>query len=501
MASLDVSACLIVKDAEASLPCCVKSIADLVKEWVVVDTGSRDATPSLAESLGCQLYRFPWTEDFSAARNEALRHATGRWVLSLDADEYLDELNRPKLQSLLASLPEQDAAYAMTIRSPLPTGSPLDLQLVRLFRNHPQIRWQYRAHEQITPALLRLGHPIHRTDVVIQHAGYQQPQVRRQKLERNARLLELDLRDRPADPFVLFNLGTAYEELGRTDQAIALLRQSLRLSSPELSTARDTFAALLQCHRRLGQRDEAWAVCCEGRQRYPDDVTLLFWQAQLLRDQGDLSEAEKCLLALIRTGPGDYFGSADAGLRKYVAPHTLGLVYLEQGRAQDAEKQWRAIVSEHPAYLASWQMLAEVYLRQQRWTDLEAVVGRLESQAEWAADGAVLRARIHLAKRDFVAARATLEREIAQAPDTLAPRFYLTHVLLGEGKDWQAAERALRDLLRIDPCQAQGWYNLVALLRRQNRHREAWEVCEAGWKYCPGDANLSRLRKAMRGGK
>jgi tetratricopeptide (TPR) repeat protein len=500
MASLDVSACLIVRDAQASLPRCLKSVGDLVNEWVVVDTGSRDATRAVAESLGCRVWHFPWTDDFSAARNEALRHATGRWILSLDADEYLDEHNREKLRSLLASPPEEEAAYAMTIRSPLPTGSPLDLQLVRLFRNHPQIRWHYRVHEQIAPAILRLGHAIRRTDIMIHHEGYQDPQVRRRKLERNTRLLELDLQQHPEDAFVLFNLGTAYEELGRTAQAIALLRQSLRLSPPDYSTARDTYAVLLQCHRRLGQRNEAWAVCREGRQRYPDDVPLLFWQGQLLRDQGDFLGAEKCLLELIRREPGDYFGVTDEGLRKYMAPHTLGLVYWEQGRVQDAEKQWKAIVGAHPAYLASWQMLAEVYLRQQRWTDLEAVISQLETKPEWAADAAILRARRNLAQRDFLAARVILEQVIAQAPNAMPPRFYLTHVLLEEGKDWQAAEYALRELLRIDPCQAQGWYNLTALLRRQGRRNEALEACEAGWKHCPGDANLSRLRQAMRSG-
>jgi predicted Zn-dependent protease len=90
---------------------------------------------------------------------------------------------------------------------------------------------------------------------------------------------------------------------------------------------------------------------------------------------------------------------------------------------------------------------------------------------------------------------------IAQSPDALAPRFYLTHVLLGEGKDWAAAERALRDLVRVDPTQAQGWYNLAALLRRQNRHREAREACATGRRHCPGDRNLAALQQAMHAGR
>lgn len=501
MVNRGVSACLIVKDAEATLPCCLESIRDLVQEIVVVDTGSRDGTAARAGVLGARVYHFPWTDDFASARNEALCHATGRWVLSLDADEYLDEANRAKFRDLIENLPKDDAAYVLTMRSPMPGGSFLDIQNVRLFRKHPQIRWQYRVHEQLGPALARAGHPTRMTDVVIHHAGYEDPRTRFRKIERNARLLELDLRDHPDDAFVLFNLGTAYEELGRIDQAVALLRQSMRLAPPESSTVRDAYTALLQCHRRLGQRGDAWAVCREGRQRFPADIVLLFWESQLRRDQGDLRGAEQCLLGLLRAVPGASLGATDAGIRAYLAPHTLGLVYLEQGRLSEAEWQWQAVVTGQPFYRESWQMLGELYLRQQRWADLEAVIRRFEADVGWAADGAVLRARGHMAKKELAAARAILEALIAQFPDALAPRFYLTHVLLGEGKDWAAAERALRELVRVDPAQAQGWYNLAALLRRQNRHREAREACATGRRHCPGDRNLAALQQAMHGGK
>ena len=497
MSNFDVSACLIVKNAETSLPRSVASIADLVREVIVVDTDSKDATVARAQALGCRVYQFSWVDDFAAARNESIRHATSRWIFWFDDDEYLDEPNRQKLRVLLASLVDENAAYMMTQRSASPTGSARDLQHVRLFRNHPRIRWQYRVHEQIAPALLLAGHTIRPTDIVIQHSGYQDAQVHLQKLQRNARLLELDLQDHPNDGFLLFNLGTAYEELGHTAEAITLLRQSLERSPAGFSTIRDTYAALLQCQRRLGQKDEAWAVCLEGRRRFPDDVSLLFWQSQLLRDRGDLAGAERSLLELMAMKPGSYLGAADAGIRKYIAPHTLGLIYWEQGRVQEAEKQWQAVVANHPDYKDSWQMLAEIYLTQKRWTDVEAIITRCEAKAEWASDGAILRARLHLAKKEFAAARTILNQLIAQNPQAMAPRFHLTHVLLGEGQDWQAAEQALRDLLKIDPRQPQGWYNLVALLRRQNRLPEARQMCTIGLKHCPGDANLARLDKSM----
>jgi hypothetical protein len=80
---------------------------------------------------------------------------------------------------------------------------------VRLFRRDPAVRWEYRVHEQLLPSLRRAGHPVHAADVVIEHAGYQDPAITRRKLRRNPRLRHLDQRERPDDAFVPFNLGWA----------------------------------------------------------------------------------------------------------------------------------------------------------------------------------------------------------------------------------------------------------------------------------------------------
>jgi len=76
-----VSLTMIVKNEEATLPDCLRSVADLVDEIVVVDTGSSDRTKEIAASFGAKVIDFPWVDSFAAARNESLRHATGDWAL------------------------------------------------------------------------------------------------------------------------------------------------------------------------------------------------------------------------------------------------------------------------------------------------------------------------------------------------------------------------------------------------------------------------------------
>jgi len=98
---MTVSLCMIVKNEAANLAKCLESVADLVDEMIVVDTGSADDTKAAAKRLGAKVYDFTWTHSFAAARNESLAHASGKWILWLDGDEYFDAENRGKLRRLL----------------------------------------------------------------------------------------------------------------------------------------------------------------------------------------------------------------------------------------------------------------------------------------------------------------------------------------------------------------------------------------------------------------
>ena len=68
---------------------------------------------------------------------------------------------------------------------------------IRLFRNHPDMRWQFRVHEQILPVVRRQGGVVRWTDIVIHHAGYQDPVLRRRKLEREKSSLRVQLEAGP----------------------------------------------------------------------------------------------------------------------------------------------------------------------------------------------------------------------------------------------------------------------------------------------------------------
>src|SRR5262249_55376499 len=110
--SMSVSICLIVKNEEANLAHCLGPVAELAHEGVVVDTGSTDRTREIAASLGARVFDFPWVDNFAAARNECLRHATGDYVFWLDGDDRIEPDQIGKLRALFAGLKDENAAYA-----------------------------------------------------------------------------------------------------------------------------------------------------------------------------------------------------------------------------------------------------------------------------------------------------------------------------------------------------------------------------------------------------
>jgi glycosyltransferase involved in cell wall biosynthesis len=94
-----LSLCMIVKNEERNLARCLDSVQGLAGEFIIVDTGSTDQTPAIAAGYGAAVIPFDFTVvDFAAARNHAIAHAHGRWILMLDADEVLAPESAPELE-------------------------------------------------------------------------------------------------------------------------------------------------------------------------------------------------------------------------------------------------------------------------------------------------------------------------------------------------------------------------------------------------------------------
>jgi tetratricopeptide (TPR) repeat protein len=356
-----VSLTMIVRDEEKDLPRSLESVRGVFDEIVVVDTGSKDRTIEIARSFGARVFDFVWVDDFGAARNAALALATGDYAFWLDADDLIEPAEREKLVGLLDELrgeprealvwrlrgsPQRGRGTGIHCRSQSPfasagardigsdvlgrsqslvrfafvvrcacvpgaegSGGETVVDHVRLFPLLEGVRWTYRVHEQILPALKRAGVPVQWTDITVRHTGYSDRTLRSRKLDRDGRILREELAERPDDPFALFNLGALAIKRAEWDEALRFLRRSLAGSAPTDSITRKLFALIARAHQMRGDSQSGLDCCAEGLSLDSEDAELWFRKAVVHRQRGESREAEECWCMILTLSRPQKFAS------------------------------------------------------------------------------------------------------------------------------------------------------------------------------------------------
>lgn len=235
-----LSLCLIVRNERPHLARCLASVRGLVDEIVVVDTGSNDGTQDVARAHGARLIQATWENDFSRARNLALDAARGRWILVLDADEYLPETEHDALRALLHAHtpPAGDApsrAFGLLQKSTSDGGrTGMLVNIIRLFPNRPDVRFAWPVHEQVATSLARAGIPLENTAITFLHTGYALPARNREKQLRNRDILAAQIASgRDVSPLTHFLLAGCHLDLGDAATALAYYREAQRLARAE----------------------------------------------------------------------------------------------------------------------------------------------------------------------------------------------------------------------------------------------------------------------------
>ena len=228
---MKVSLCMIVKNEETSLPKCLGSVNNFVDEIIVLDTGSTDKTPQIAQQFGAKVYYFPWNNNFSSARNEALKYVTGDWILVLDADETLTDEIIPLLKTVISK--EEYLVINLVRQEVGSTQSPYSL-VSRLFRHHPNISFDRPYHalidDSVTAILTQEPHWQigYLPGVAILHTGYQKAVINEQnKYAKAAAAMEEFFASHPNDAYVCSKLGALYMQMGKIDAGMELLNRGL----------------------------------------------------------------------------------------------------------------------------------------------------------------------------------------------------------------------------------------------------------------------------------
>lgn len=162
-----ISLCMIVKNEERTLARCLDSLADLMDEIIIVDTGSTDATKEIAAHYTNQVYDYVWTNDFSAARNFSFSKASMEYIYAPDADEVLDEENRYRFRQLKQTLLPEVEIVQMKYKTISEYNTVLNAKLEyrpKLFKRLREFNWIDPIHETI-----RTTPVIYDSDIEILH--------------------------------------------------------------------------------------------------------------------------------------------------------------------------------------------------------------------------------------------------------------------------------------------------------------------------------------------
>lgn len=298
-----LSVCLIAKNESVNVERCLASVRECADEIVLVDTGSSDSTPQIAESMGAKVIHSQWTGDFSAARNLSIGAATGDWILFLDCDEELSPESLTELDRVLDT--EKYEAYFVVVDNITDKGHELSVPSIRLFKNRRCFRFQGKIHEQIVNSILSNYGPnsLGQSDITIFHHGYH-PQTTniRAKMNRNLQIL-LTYGEEEKDGFFYYNLGTEYWRLGQREQALENYSKALQMTNPAANfgpiLVRRTISLLMELNRYRSAIDQARSY----QRVLPDFHDLVFLEGAAHLACGRYSRAESLFKRYIKLPP------------------------------------------------------------------------------------------------------------------------------------------------------------------------------------------------------
>jgi len=218
---MQISVCIIAKNEELNIERCLKCLASYDFEIIVVDTGSTDATKEIAAKYTSHIYDFAWCDDFATAKNYAVSKASNEFIMVIDSDEYLENVDVEKLYEQIQANPTQVGRIRRkNVFVENPNHHEYDEWINRIF-SKKFYYYMGSIHEQIT-AFDGQVYETYQTDVVILHSGYDLPEEKRkEKAKRNIALLQremerlnskeiLESKRREQIPYVLYQLGKSY---------------------------------------------------------------------------------------------------------------------------------------------------------------------------------------------------------------------------------------------------------------------------------------------------
>lgn len=347
---------MIVRNEEETIGGALTSVAGLVDDIVIVDTGSTDDTVAIARKFTDRLYTFQWNDDFAAARNFALEKARRDWVLWLDADEELEMLDpdawwesfRTKSSSADALLVPMLNYYGTRVRE-------TDAYLYsgfRLLRTAANFRYKQAIHEHldVRPGEGRLDYePV--AGMRIRHYGYMDCFVeRKQKNRRNSTLLAKLQKEPDYDPWVDYHVaGEHYRQMNYVQAFEDVQRSIGRFLQKGLIPPALVYRLKYEILLLTGSLDNALPGLERAIMLYPDYVDLHYCKGLIQYRLGQFADAVRTFTHCVALGE-DHRWLTLKGAGSFSAEYMTGMAWEGLGRPDKAAALYEQLVRKYPEF-------------------------------------------------------------------------------------------------------------------------------------------------------
>ena len=245
-----ISLCMIVKNEEKHIARCLDSVAELVDEIIIIDTGSTDRTVEIVSNYTSKVYTYPWEDDFSKARNYSFSKATMDYCMWMDADDILEETERDKFLQLKQSLASDIDIVMMKYNTSFDeAGKPsFSYFRERWIRNCAEYCWIGAVHEVIPPK----GRIIY-SDVAVCHKkmGAGDP-------DRNLKIYQKMIADgKPLEPRQQYYYGRELYYHKQYKEAVSVLEEFLLSAEGWIENKIEACSICANCYNQLGQEESA----------------------------------------------------------------------------------------------------------------------------------------------------------------------------------------------------------------------------------------------------
>lgn len=365
---------------------CLQSVLEVMDEIIVVDTGSTDRTVEIAREHGARVFEYVWNDDFSAARNESLEHATGDWIFQIDADERLDPDSKGEFRKWLND--RSNLCVNVLIDSPKAGGHKKGhiSRAHRLFRNLPGIRYSGRIHEQLSPSVMALNGREGFSNILLHHLGYAKEEAEMiEKSQRNYRLLTKQIDDEPENPYWHFTLAQNLILSRRYDEARTHLHQALALGNLPKDIRCSIHNNLAEIHLRAGEHEQAVRFAEQALAVTKKQTTSYLLLFEIYGHLKDNQKQIECLEAAIALAEKKQRAVNEISLEAYVdlpaLYMNLGHKYFAEKSFQQAGSRYKQALARMPGNLSAMKGLGDCLIQGGEFEQAERLLEQIRKRA------------------------------------------------------------------------------------------------------------------------